>query len=968
MAKDGHLRLRVLDQAGRPFGGEVEIRLYHHVLSDRRRLKVADASETVLISDLHAMPQGLYRIEVAAQGHRLVNQFVNIKTSGYTDLEIHLQAKAAKEKNGLDELLRRDPLLRYRYDPDLGVVRNLRGSLASLKKKSAAELQRAGTEFLKKHSSLFGTIDLDRTETLQKSEDPLGGTSLTLQQYHGPYRVSGGTVRFHTDQKGVLDSISNRLYPDLKKLPLEPKLKEEMAVEKARTCTEGESELGSKPELMVDRHEGAAHLEWEVRLNQRRPVGESHSWLAGQHGAPPEWVVRIDAMDGKVLSCYDNLQTIAVVGNGTGQWSGVGTINAWQTPTSFQLRDTTRSPGGPEILTDDEDGASPSEDADNNWQDIVAAPRDQNQGAEVDTHRYIGQAIDYFQVHHGRNSIDDAGMNVEAIVHYGTDHDNAYWSPFLQKIRVGDGSGIAPGFDYLCTNDILGHEFTHGVTEHTCGLVYQNESGALNEAFSDTFAAYITADWLIGENCWLNGPPATALRNMQDPTNGGNWDPTDPITSVLAGHQPSHYSVRYTGPLDNGGVHINSGIINNLIYLLTVGGTHAVSGITVTGIGQSPTERLLYYCMTNTLLGQPNASFLDFREAMLDAWMDLFPTDLLMLTQIKNAFNAVGIGPDIYVRDNLLDSGAEPYAGAYLWASPDIINRQSVSPDPDVEFADFGDGSLWENVEFGQANWVYVRLQNRGAENGDAVINVYFTPASTFATPASWIHVGTLNETGIAPGALAIAGPLEFQQSLIPGPGHYCMIAVVTDALDPAPNHNLIGSTSDFLHFVRNTNNIAYRNMDVVDLMPAMPGVLEAVVRGFPGVRERFDLRVDLKNFVPGAKIRVRGPALDLDKAIPRGFRLVAREKEENVYELLEGRRLAQDRAALLAKESRVGFDNLLAERDFRIVVEYRLPDKPIMRTMTVPKEGFTLMIRQLWNDETVGAVGVQLREPPQVH
>ena len=150
MAKDGHLRLRVLDQAGRPFGGEVEIRLYHHVLSDRRRLKVADASETVLISDLHAMPQGLYRIEVAAQGHRLVNQFVNIKTSGYTDLGIHLQAKAAKEKNGLDELLRRDPLLRYRYDPDLGVVRNLRGSLASLKKKSAAELQRAGTEFLKK--------------------------------------------------------------------------------------------------------------------------------------------------------------------------------------------------------------------------------------------------------------------------------------------------------------------------------------------------------------------------------------------------------------------------------------------------------------------------------------------------------------------------------------------------------------------------------------------------------------------------------------------------------------------------------------------------------------------------------------------------------------------------------------------------------------------------------------------------
>ena len=74
-----------------------------------------------------------------------------------------------------------------------------------------------------------------------------------------------------------------------------------------------------------------------------------------------------------------------------------------------------------------------------------------------------------------------------------------------------------------------------------------------------------------------------------------------------------------------------------------------------------------------------------------------------------------------------------------------------------------------------------------------------------------------LIETSISPGSLRIAGPLTFPSSLIPTPGHYCMIAVISGGLDPAPDHNLIASITDYLNFVRNTNNIAYRNMDVVD-------------------------------------------------------------------------------------------------------------------------------------------------------
>jgi hypothetical protein len=626
--------------------------------------------------------------------------------------------------------------------------------------------------------------------------------------------------------------------------------------------------------------------------------------------------------------------------------------------------------GGPEIVTNDEDGASPSEDADNNWNDLSTAPRHLNQGAEVDAHRYAANVADYFRTVHGRNSFNGTGGNLIILSHLGTNYSNGYWDG--AKVNLGDGTGLAAtGDDYECSDDWLAHEFTHGYTQFTCALQYLNESGALNEAFSDIFAAFITGDWLVFEDTWLKAS-APAWRNMIDPTNGGNWNPADPITSVLAGHQPSHYSVRYTGASDNGGVHINSGIINNLFYLLTVGGTHTVSGITVTGIGQSAAEQMLFRCMTVNLVGNPTATFLDFRAAMLDACLDLFPTDLVKLSEVKNAFNAVGIGPDIYVRDNLADTGVEPYPGTYLYAGPDIINRTSLSANPTVEFADLTNDALWQNVEFGQNNYIYVRLQNRGNANGNAAINVYFSAASTFGTPASWIPIGSLAETAITPGSLRIAGPLTFPSALIPGLGHYCMIAVVSDALDPAPDHTLIASVSDYLNFVRNTNNIAYRNMDVVDMAPGLPGVVEAEVRSLPRIRERFDVRIDVRRFVPGAIVRVRGPADILGAAIPHGLKLVTRRKEQNVYEILVGRERIRNFAFLSVREpvldAAPGFANVLVEKDFQLAVDYVLPDKDVFQKLgrDIPRDGYVLAIRQLWKGEVVGVVGVRLISLPK--
>jgi thermolysin len=855
----------------------------------------------------------------------------------------------------LDALVERDPNLRFRTDADLGVVRHLRGDLA----RTNGEVERAGVDFVAEHRDLFGEIDPAAMEVLDTGRDD-SGLHVTFQQRHADrYRVVNGSVRFHVTADGVLDTVSNRLFPDLAEVPAEPRVSAAEAVDVLRKHAETRAEPLTDPECVVIRHEGRPYLAWEVRL-------DTDEEQRGDLGEPTQWVGYVDATTGELLFRFNNIQTAGpVVANGTGYYSPAGPVNAWFTDTTYQLRDTTRTAGGgPEIRTDDEDGSSPSEDADGDWNTVTTSPRDSNQGAEVDAHRFTAAVVDYYRTVHGRVSFDGAGGLHQNVVHLGTDYSNGYWDG--TKVNLGDGTGsAASGDDYECSDDWLGHEWTHAYTQYTCGLTYLNESGALNESFSDVMAAFITGDWLVFEDTWLKAS-APAWRNMIDPTNGGQWDPAHGINDVFLGHQPSHYTVRYTGGSDNGGVHVNSGIINNLFYLLTVGGTHTVSGIVVSGVGQSVAERLLWRCMTVNLVGQPNATFLDFREAMVDAALDLFPGNLFVLAQVKAAFNAVGVGPDLYVRDNVADTGTEPYGGGYLWASPDIINRTAPEADPATAFADLTNDSLWQNVEFGQDNTVYVRLQNRGPEAGDATVNVYFSSASAFGTPASWIHVGAIAAPSIPSGAMRVVGPLTFPAALIPAPGHFCMIAVVSSSLDPAPDTSLIHTVNDYLDFVRGTNNIAYRNMDVVDAVPGHPGVVDIMVRTLGDDAHGWTLKIDDSRFVPGARVVVRGPAKVLDAAAAHGLKLVGREKEDAIYEVLGDRSRKRSFAFhgrdVLRKPPVPAFDRVFIAEDFVLRVEYELPERierPVLRghESRAPE----LVVRQSWRGRPVGAAGVRL-------
>jgi Zn-dependent metalloprotease len=176
---------------------------------------------------------------------------------------------------------------------------------------------------------------------------------------------------------------------------------------------------------------------------------------------------------------------------------------------------------------------------------------------------------DFFKGAFERDSLDGAGMELISTVHYGVKFDNAFWNG--AQMVYGDGGKIFKPASLAQCLSVTAHENGHGVTQHTAGLQYSKQTGALNEHFSDVFGALATqyskkqaaadAEWLIGEGTLVDGL-GKALRSMKDP-----GDPE------VASRQPAKMAEYRDLPddadprNDNGGVHINSGIPNRAFYL-----------------------------------------------------------------------------------------------------------------------------------------------------------------------------------------------------------------------------------------------------------------------------------------------------------------------------------------------------------------------------------------------------------------
>ncbi|WP_071460940.1 M4 family metallopeptidase [Bacillus massilinigeriensis] len=461
-------------------------------------------------------------------------------------------------------------------------------------------------------------------KVLSQEKDDLGGSVVRLQQVYNGVPVWGSEQAARVDKQGVLHAVSGTVVSNLdkkglKKLAKKKSLKEAIALAEADLGFKPVYEQPAKAELVVYPSGDKAVYAYHVNLNFLSPEPGNYEYF-------------IEAETGKVLHKFNAIDTAKKVKGGTTSTNTVGTgtgvlgdtkqLNTVLSGGTYYLRDNTRGGG---VFTYDAKNmtrlpGSLWADADNKF----SAAYDK---AAVDAHYYAGITYDYFKNVFNRNSYDNRGAALKSTVHYSKNYNNAFWNGSQMVYGDGDGTNFAPLSGSL---DIIAHEISHAVTDNTSDLIYQNESGALNEALSDIFGTLVeyydnrNPDFDMGEDVYTPQKSGDALRSMSDPAKYGD---------------PDHYSKRYTGSEDNGGVHTNSGIINKAAHLMSQGGTHY--GVTVKGIGNDKMGAIFY--RANTVYYTASTNFSQAKAGAVQAAKDLYGTTSPEVETVNAAFNAVGV-------------------------------------------------------------------------------------------------------------------------------------------------------------------------------------------------------------------------------------------------------------------------------------------------------------------------------------
>jgi Zn-dependent metalloprotease len=372
-----------------------------------------------------------------------------------------------------------------------------------------------------------------------------GRTSTRYQQTVRNATVFGGQITVIRDADGTNQTVIGAYFPDL-----QPKIAPTLSKDAARGLVT--KDIGKRGDFST-----------ELRIDPRTDLFFYQVESIRPQSRPVRW---IDAATGETVKAFNALAH----GEGIGVKGDEKSFSTTENDGVFELL----SQDDRQITLDAENTGQNGvpfsyhlmTDADDVWD--LLGNTSPAQPAGVDAHYYANVVDDFYADTFGRNSIDDEGMQILSLVHFGQNYCNAFWNGAY--MTYGDGNGTT------CKSlsgglDVDGHELTHGVTDFSSDLIYENESGALNEAFSDMMGNTIEfyaeengldpaaePDWLIGEDVINTPGDATpGFRNMADPGQDGD---------------PDHVVDQYTGEEDGGGVHTNSGIANHAYYLTVEGG------------------------------------------------------------------------------------------------------------------------------------------------------------------------------------------------------------------------------------------------------------------------------------------------------------------------------------------------------------------------------------------------------------
>jgi Zn-dependent metalloprotease len=465
-------------------------------------------------------------------------------------------------------------------------------------------------------------------------KDADGTTHTRYERTYAGLPVLGGDLVVH-DENGRT-TVTKASRAALTVPSLSPRIRSAVAADKAETASEHArvkgSEVERKPRLVIWAGSGKPVLAWE-------------SVVAGvqRDGTPSELQVVTDATTGKQLLADEKVDT----GTGTGQYVGTVPLGTTRSGSTYQLTDPDRAGHKTYDLNQGTSGTGTLFTDDNDvWGDGLPSNR---QTAGVDVAFGAAATWDYYKETYGRNGIRNDGVAAYSRAHYGSNYVNAFWQDSCFCMTYGDGEGNNHPLTAL---DVAAHEMSHGVTAATAGLNYSGESGGLNEATSDIFAAAVEfyenlpadpGDYLVGEKIDINGD-GTPLRYMDKPSKDGasadSWSPS-------------------LGGLD---VHYSSGPANHFFYLLSEGsGAKTVNGVSydsptydgqpVTGIGIQNAAAIWYRALTTYMTS--TTDYAGARTATLSAAADLYGAYSPTYLAVADAWAAINVGNRIALGVNL---------------------------------------------------------------------------------------------------------------------------------------------------------------------------------------------------------------------------------------------------------------------------------------------------------------------------
>lgn len=504
-----------------------------------------------------------------------------------------------------------------------------------------------------------------------QQQDDMGQTHIRMEQYYQGLPVYASEIIMHAKDGQIIGM--NGHYETTPSLNITPSFAKANAVELIKSDLATKAKFADFPQGKLAQQFSPAHQLASQLVVYNEKDGQAHlAWQINIHpNITEEWLYIVDAHSGDILESHINScqfahkeQVEAAVKaanlpatatenayanmdplDGSLDANGLDLNNFTRTFKTYTvtaqntnfLIDITRSmynangsnlpdePAGA-IFTINGNNGSPQG---NDFQvtHLVNSSSNWNDKTAVSAHYNAGLAYDYYKNTFGRNSINGTGGTIISIINVADENgqgmDNAFWNG--NAMFYGNGkSAFKPLAGAL---DVAGHEISHGVIQNTANLVYQGESGALNESFADIFGAMIDRDdWLMGEDVVFSSVfPSGALRNLQDPHNGQT-------ALGQPGFQPNRVSEQYGGSQDNGGVHINSGITNRAYYLIA------------TAITKDKAEKIYYKALTDYLT--KHSTFKDLRIAVLKAAEDIYGAGSSEVNAIGPAFDTVEIsGP-----------------------------------------------------------------------------------------------------------------------------------------------------------------------------------------------------------------------------------------------------------------------------------------------------------------------------------